>query len=387
MNETWCSLAWNHHFIGPGGNCKPCCRFKWQEVPDNHNLSRSSINDIFHDEFMHKLRGYMRDGVRVPGCSKCYEEQDAGKRASLREIYNRLDLLPPVDITNPEILFLESAFSNICNLQCVMCMPYFSTAWSSQDLTGIEDLVKQHGRLNIDIDKIKSIIPNLLHMKFTGGEPLMTKEYKELLLERAKHPGIESVFLNYSTNLMHFPTNDILDIWKRVNFVEIATSFDGVGDVIEYVRFPSKWDTVSKNIIKYMMLSNFMDVRVGMRSTIMPYNVIDLPNMMEWWVQAFNTYSKIPFSESSWVNPTHVAQPLFLSLRILPQRAKELITERLWDQGMNKKFNQSFNHLCNYMNSEDHSHLLDDFKRYTRVMDKRGMAFEKICPEIYNEIF
>jgi sulfatase maturation enzyme AslB (radical SAM superfamily) len=387
MNKSWCSLAWNHHFIGPGGNCKPCCRFKGQEVPSDHNLSRSSLEDLFHDAFMFHVRRKMMLGQKMHGCDKCYEEEDSGKRASLRQIYNRLDLLPPVDTDKPKILFLESAFSNICDLQCVMCMPYFSTAWGKQDLTGIEDLVSSHGRLNIDVDSIKSIIPDLMHMKFTGGEPLLTKEYMVMLEERAKHPGIENVFLNYSTNLMHFPSSPMIDIWKRVKFIEIATSFDGVGDVIEYVRFPSKWDKVSKNVIRFMMLSHIMDVRVGMRSTIMPYNILDLPNMMEWWVNAVNKHYKTPFQESSWINPTHVAQPLFLTLKVLPRSVKDMITERLWDQGITKKMRQCFNHLCSYMNSEDHSYLLDDFKRYTKVMDKRGPTFEQICPELYNEIF
>ena len=25
--DTFCSIAWNHQFIGPDGNIKPCCRY------------------------------------------------------------------------------------------------------------------------------------------------------------------------------------------------------------------------------------------------------------------------------------------------------------------------------------------------------------------------
>jgi len=64
-----------------------------------------------------------------------------------------------------------------------------------------------------------------------------------------------------------------------------------------------------------------------------------------------------------------------------------LITKRIWNKGKNTKTNTAINHLCNYMNSEDHTQYLDDFKRFTKVMDKRGVTFEQIYPELYNEIF
>jgi sulfatase maturation enzyme AslB (radical SAM superfamily) len=242
-------------------------------------------------------------------------------------------------------------------------------------------------RLGIDIESIKSIIPNLKHMKFTGGEPLLIPEYKMILEERAKHKDFNSCFLNYSTNLMHFPDSRLLDLWKKVEYVEIATSFDGIGKVIEYVRYPSKWPVVERNLIKFMELSRLMDIRVGMRSTIMPYNVLDLPNMINWWSEKINKHYRYPFNEFSWINPTHVAQPVFLTLKVLPKNCKDIVRDRIWDKGLNKKVNQSFNHLCNYMDSEDHSHFLDDFRRFTNKMDQRGIKFKDIYPELANEIF
>ena len=89
MTDTWCSLAWNHHFIGPGGNCKPCCRFKGQCVPKDNNLNVDSLDSLFHNKFMSDLRYKMLKGEKIEGCSKCYEEEDTGKRLSIRQNYNR----------------------------------------------------------------------------------------------------------------------------------------------------------------------------------------------------------------------------------------------------------------------------------------------------------
>ncbi len=388
MKETYCSLAWNHHFVGPGGKCKPCCRFKRGDVPDNHHLNYADLETIFNDDFMNTIRKQMLAGERILGCEKCYEEEDTGKRASLREIHNRMNVITdPINLDKPLITFLESAFSNICDIQCVMCGPFFSTAWSKQDLTELEGLIEPCGRINIDLDSIMSVIPNLIYLKFTGGEPLLIKEYTSILQDRLKYPGIEKCFLNYSTNLMRFPKQKLLDIWKKVDYVEIATSFDGVGKTIEYVRYPSKWEIVEENLIKYFQLSNIMDVRVGMRSTILPYNILNILDMYDWWIEHNNKYYIKQFDNSSWVNPTHVAQPAHLTLKVLPKKCKDLITEKLYGKGYNDKVKQSIIHLCNYMNSEDHTHLLNDFKRFTDVMDKRGITFQEIEPDIYNEIF
>lgn len=389
MTETWCSLAWNHHFIGPGGRCKPCCRFKRQNVSKKHHLNYDDLQTLFHNEFMTEIRELMLRGEKVSGCEKCYEEEAAFKRASLRQIYNRPNLLSEsIDIKNPKITFLEVAFSNICDLKCVMCHPFFSTEWGKEDLTNIRDLNYQtYGYITVDVEKLKPVIPQLLHLKLTGGEPLLIKEYHDILEELGHNDNLSSVYLNYSSNLMHFPKQWMLDIWKKVQFVEIAASFDGVEDVIEYVRYPSEWNKIKNNIQKYMKLSNEMDLRIGMRSTIMVYNVLNLPQMVSWWVENLNKYFREPFSETSWINPTHVALPEFLSLRVLPQKAKDIVRKRLQNKGINNKVNQCFNHLCNYMDNTDYSFYLDHFRRFTKEMDKRGKTFQEICPELYNEIF
>lgn len=390
MTKSWCSLIWNHHFIGPGGNCKPCCRFKGQCVPKTNNLKNDSLDNLFNNKFMSEIRQKMIRGEMVDGCAKCYEEENTGKRLSLRQNYNRQKALThDINISHPKIRFLEVAFSNACDLMCVMCSSYFSTAWNKENLENLSSLnYKDYGYMTIDVDTIKSVIPNLRHLKFTGGEPLLIKEYQILLEELASKGNIESTFLNYSLNLMYFPKDRLLDLWKRVKYVEVAASFDGVGEVIEYTRYPSKWEVVEENMIKYMKLSNKIDVRIGMRSSMMIYNILDLPNMVNWWVEHINKHTNTKFGENSWFNPTHVAQPQFLNLQVLPEKAKEFVTERLWDKGINNKVTQNFNHMCNYMNSEDRSELLDKFKLFTKAIEStRKVSFENICPEIYNEIF
>jgi organic radical activating enzyme len=382
MTKTYCCLAWNHHFIGPGGNCKPCCRFKKEYIPEDHNLENHSLEELFNSEFMNSIRNQMLDGKQVLGCKKCYDEEETNKDTSLRQSHNNIiEISSTVNIDKPLITFLELSYSNICDLQCVMCGPYFSTSWSKQDITNIDDLVPSYNRLDINLDTLIDVIPNVIYFKFTGGEPLLINDYQTLLTERMKYPNFEDCCLTYATNLMRFPKQDLLDIWEKVKFVVVSTSFDGTGKTIEYVRYPSKWNIIEENLIKYLQLSDNdkMSIRVGMRSTIMPYNILNILDMYDWW------FSNIKNSYDTFISPTHVAQPIFLSLKVLPKECKEYITNELYNFGTDK-INQSVNHLIQYMNSEDHTHLLDDFKRYTKVMDKRGITFEEIEPELFRRI-
>jgi hypothetical protein len=395
MNNTYCSLAWNHQFIGPGGLCKPCCRFKKEYVLENndkYDLATSTINEIFHSEFMNDIRANMLIDEPIEGCKKCYEEEAAGKNESLRQTHNKIDeITENIDLRNPKIIFLEFAFSNICNLQCVMCGSYFSTSWIKQDTTGIMDLtIQHHKKYDLpNLNSIKEVIPDLTFIKFTGGEPLLISKYYDILIERAKHPNFENCSLVFCTNLTFFPSDELLDIWSRCKHVVLSASLDGIENVAEYIRYPTEWEDVSENIIKYLKLSDIMDIRVGIRPTIMPYNILSVIEFYEWWeVISSIYYNDDP--DKLWSTLTHVAQPEFLSLQVLDKPTKEFIELNLNLQLSRTDSNEvkhHVEHLIKYMNLEDNSHLLNDFKRYTKVMDKRGLTFKDLEPDLYEMIF
>ena len=77
FSPTFCSLPFNHRFIGPAGEEKPCSRFL-----------RPLINYDDYEGTLKELQHYKLTGKRHPGCRKCYEEEDAGRTRSLRQIYN-----------------------------------------------------------------------------------------------------------------------------------------------------------------------------------------------------------------------------------------------------------------------------------------------------------
>ena len=115
--DTWCSMAWMHQFVDPQGRVKPCCRFRMpKDIEKQNNLNFKSLEEIFKGQFMSDIRESMLKGKRVPGCIRCYQEEDSGKK-SLRERYNVMGGLDPKelikDMNDPTIRWMELALSLI----------------------------------------------------------------------------------------------------------------------------------------------------------------------------------------------------------------------------------------------------------------------------------
>ena len=51
ISPTFCSLGWNHQFLGPNGNVKPCCRFISGTIPKTNNIKDKSIAEVFTGEW------------------------------------------------------------------------------------------------------------------------------------------------------------------------------------------------------------------------------------------------------------------------------------------------------------------------------------------------
>ena len=397
-SETFCTLGWNHQFLGPNGNVKPCCRFVSGTIPKTNNIKDKSITEVFTSEWQQELRTAMLTGKRHPGCMKCWQEEDSGKRLSIRQNYNRdIDLLKDLhydlDVDNPKITWLELSFNNRCNIRCRMCGPYFSTNWYQDwelvkeyipwQPADIPKYIKEHPEpRTIDTAKLDPILPNIRHLKMTGGEPFIMPEYKQILyklieLDQAKH-----VYLNYSTNLTVMPKKELIELWSHFKHVEIATSLDGVGPIIEYIRHPTKFTKVIEVVKQLMLLSHTLPIRVGSRPTITIYNILDVPNITNWWGEMMDKYYKEPFSNSAWLNHTQAAMPEFLSLPTLNKQCKDIVMEQLWDKGPTDSQKQNWNQLCKYMQSTDSSHWLPYFADFTKKLDKaRGESFINTVPE------
>lgn len=388
VSKTWCSMAWTHQFIDGSGRAKPCCRFKMPyDVEAENNVNKVPLKDIFYGDFMNDIRNKMLNGQEVEGCLRCYEEEISGKK-SLRQRYNDMPNLQPKDLiedlSKPKIKWLEMAISNDCNLACRMCDSKYAWKWYKDEIELYGRAFIDKERTKADITCIDEFIEDLVHVKFTGGEPLLIPDHFVLLDKLSKLDNVNEIFLNYSTNLTVFPKKDTIEKWKKFKHIEFALSFDGIEDTWEYIRYPSAWKDTEKVIRKFFDLTNHLNCRIGLRSSVSVNNILNTAKSYHWWIENWNNYSKdILDPHTAQFNPTHVTFPAFLRTTVLPLKYKDRVAEKLTKENVFEgKLKEGIEKQIAYMYSKDDSELLPKLEYYTENLDKkRKQNFFVVNPE------
>lgn len=377
-----CKLAWNHLFVGPGFRAKPCCRFLGNLVPREHRLSEAQgLRSLQSSEFLSALRTKMALGEKPEGCQRCAEEEQSGKRMSLREFYNSQDWMSD-SLQESQLTYLELGSSGICNLACVMCGPEFSSRWR-QDYQALHGSPWSGLGADYSLDQIQDEeIIRLRHVKFTGGEPLLSRDYREFLKRLVGLGVAKNIFLNYSTNMTILPDEELIDTWKKFERVEVAASIDGCGRLNDYVRFPSQWSEVERVAAEFARLSRELKLKVGLRATISAVNVHGLAELLSWWKGLESL-----FSSGTWTNATHVTTPHFLSSTVIPEEIKHKISKKIIGQGVDLETNKIIEHHVKHMFSRDGSALWPDFQTFCSKLDRhRGNQLSLVAPHLAEQI-
>ena len=378
-------MAWSHQFIDPTGRIKPCCRFAEAQRPASHSLTHTPLADVFDGPWMEDIRRKMLRGEKVSGCVRCYEEQQAGKK-SLRERYNeRPRFRQMVDLSQPQVKWLELALSNDCNLACRMCDSRYSWKWFAEEKQMFGRTQNSQERSQIDINAFEPFLDGLEHIKFTGGEPLITRGHFELLTRLVKRGRSQHIYLNYSTNCTVRPKAELVELWKNFAYVEFALSFDAASPgEAEYIRWPAKYSTILETTRYFLNLHKTLDARINLRSTMSLLNIFVLPETLDWWLKACTELYRCSDPELLAINPTHLTYPAILSVQTLPESCKQRVEEKLLrarEMAQVSKLQDIYTYMINYMRAADQSHLLPQLRTYLEKTDRyRKQDFDQTYP-------
>jgi hypothetical protein len=358
-------MAWNHQFVDGSGRVKPCCRFKGVVGTFGEGLATTLASPA-----MEALRIGMEADRRHPGCQRCWEEEDAGK-TSLRQRYNRhpdLGTFP----AKPEIQWIELALSNKCNLACRMCDSKYSHLWYEPEIAMYGRAQSETKHVGVDVTAIYPLIPTLRHVKITGGEPFITPENWDLLAEIIRHGKASEIYLNYSTNCTVRLDPEQIAMLSQFRYVEIALSLDSIAEnEWGYVRWPSKVGKALRNCLDYRAIGE--SFRPLMRPTISLYNVMTLPQTIDWFLDHF---------PGCGVNATHLTYPEHLRVTVLPERFKAVIRAHFATYAYrHEETRRQCGYILNFMGSVDESHLLPALKTYNDALDAmRSQSFDESFP-------
>jgi len=215
----------------------------------------------------------MNDGHAVMGCDGCYKTESK-KMPSSRTFANSHDALPVKEF--PTMLDLD--FSNFCNLKCIMCNSTRSSEWAKdegkhKDTNGISSISLEL------INDLATISDEVEHITIQGGEATIMHEY-EYYFKILDHKGIiGNIDLQIITNATNV-NNKFYALLEKFKSVQLSVSIDAYGLANDYIRWPSKFDQLEKNLVKMSAFKN--NVAVELLNTVNILSMFNYHDFLKW---------------------------------------------------------------------------------------------------------
>ena len=428
--------------VDTNGSIKLCCVAEDPTQPNKYgeqrlegqsmSVQKSSLSEAWNSEYMESVRERMISGKQVKDCSQCYRREKQGQysfrqRANddwsqhvkeINEYYNDYQkeyveahpiLQKRMDVSKHYVdlpVYLDIRFGNLCNLKCRMCTGFYSKKLGeelyqiSQKDETFKHIAKDTAKIyNFDwYDKnfwsdLEKYLPRINLLYLTGGEPTLVEGNYSFLQGLIDKGYAKNISLVFNTNATNFQQR-FLDTVSHFAHITFNLSIDGIGGVQEYIRYPSKWKAIQKNMFTLMdkiKESEHTKFNLVFTPTVNVLNVGSFDKLVNWAYDFANknTTPKVQwnmepirlqgpqFQDMSWANKNykqfalhnldsidHNAYKTFKSLKPFVNKMKLTllkIEDRIESQANNKQLHK--------WNTELDKHRGIDIKDYIEYSD------------------
>lgn len=437
---TFCALPWIHMATRPNGDMRLCCSANAsgagsdhtvglvkQENGDPINFNTVTPMQAWNSDYMKSVRTTMMEGAVPVSCTKCFAEESQGvvskrlwetgtwmeRGLDVEKLLNETD---KDGSYKEELQYLDLRLGHTCNIKCVMCSPHDSSKWVKDWKVLEPQLEDPEVKRQMQWDKaafnnkwheneifweqLYKQIPNLKEVYFAGGEPLMIAEHKKFIEEIVRSGHNTHIRLRYNTNGI-LVDEDLIELWKHFDLVKVGVSIDAAGPRNNYIRYPTDWATVERNL--HMLDRTPDNIRPSIATAIQIFNIKHLPDFIHW--KNTQNFSKVNTemirgvrAGGGLINMHLLYIPTFMSIQILPKEDKAEIRDLFakfksylydfytkdpvfWEQ--NPYGWRRWEAILNHMDAQDNSHLLPGFKEYVNKLDAiRGVNARDVFPEL-----
>lgn len=405
QDQTMCTSRWGYPLVDFSKNeVRTCCRTRGQRT-SVEEMKELGTDLFLNSPYQKERRLEMLKGYRHNSCDSCWKIEDAGMQSArhpnmrtpegwidddnqtddIAKITSKTKLKNTVSketlaiedidmdatiLRSDKPYMLEINLSNVCDLQCSYCSPYFSSQWE-KDMelfslgTGNYHYSEDHAEyIKNDIRKEPSDefwelfwdwfqgdpIKSLKRIGVIGGEPLFNKKmpefidrlidsYKKIPLEdrpNCEYNDENGKYINDHKPLIWFVTN--LNTPKPVmdNFinkqlprllevfrVEIHASLESVGKRIEYTRMNLSWQRYKENAERLCAL-DYKDFHFGFQIAINCLSVSTLPEFLKYAKYLHDKYERPIILKQNMVS-----EPEFHHPAILPREFATYVEEAM----------------------------------------------------------
>ncbi len=365
----FCILPWLNLHTTPNGEIKLCCSIQTHnslvmdmenKVERPFNFGYDDITRIWNSDYMANARDSHRSGLGFFACDECYisEERTAhsprmGQNESWllrQEVDQDVQKTMELSTTNSDAaridskpISLELRLGNQCNLQCISCWPMSSSlidderrdiianSKHDEDPLATEIIHHQWQREVNDVagtdlrewfdtdqfyDNIRVIAPSLKRLYTTGGEPTLIKaNYK--VLQMLLDAGNTGCRIEFTSNMKTW-NSAFYDRLEQFDEVEVQMSIDGLDEIGEFLRYPTKMTEFYDNVDRLLRIASEKE-----NWTIKVYTVLQACNynhLMPLWEYLMNQSHRYGVNINWW--PITLYMPKYLSLHSVPKEQR-----------------------------------------------------------------
>ena len=421
-SDSFCVHPWTNLLVNNPGNYDFCCITHRNAITgeDGQRLlvgKGDMPEEAWNATSIRNVRKAMLNGEKLDICKNCWHQESVGKesyrtrhnneweqRLGKEELERRIQYSLDNDYTvdtTPD--YLDLRLGNICNLKCRMCVP-----WNSNQIEKEHNKIKTNNKYadiwsrqtdsNINIPDLKndwvegeelwkqlnSYIPKLQKVYFTGGEPTLVEDVYNFMKEIIDMGYQDKIDIMFNTNCTNLQPRFIEKL-SKFRTVQINASIDAYGETNNYIRYPSNWKAIDKNIQAIAELPN---VHLDISPVIMIYNVLQILKLLQWveWLsQECGKVIDVDFLYCQ--HPTYL-DPMNLSERVRGEAFISLFRAReMW---LYKNSEITRNNVDSYLNmlegdrNENWEQNMKDFWDMTEIWDKnRGQSFRNVDPNLW----
>lgn len=387
-------LPWISVETSPMGTTRPCC-LAHDEIADEHgnkyDLNKTDLATVYKSRYMQELRQQFRAGETPKTCSRCWDEEAAGRdskrihtRVRLKELYSQVDWAND----NPDQLwFVDLKLGNICNLKCRICGSWSSSKWAEEEMAYLPADVDKKSHIAYTWlkqgawprktttfwDNMRALLPNIRYFEFTGGEPWMIQEHFDLLQYAVDQGYSKNIDIHYNTNATQDPIPHFA-LWKEFGRVDIAFSIDNIGQRFEYERFGADWERANTIVdVVHAHRQVMPNITTQLCFTINIQNVYYLDELLAW-------ADTKPFG-SVYFNMLH--SPDSMNIQNMTPKAQELVLNKLkttfWSS---TKYQQEIDNVIKFIELGKGNDGVEFCRRMQETDAYRKQDFRDTHPEI-----
>jgi MoaA/NifB/PqqE/SkfB family radical SAM enzyme len=363
MSDIFCIAPFVNFSTTTQGKVRLCCQ---AHTYQNLSVQEKTLDEIWTSAEYQTARNKFIANEWPDECVRCRNNEDNGI-SSRREYENSKWRHIDRDeiIKTPRIITYDLRLGHTCNLKCIMCTPINSSLWVSEH-EQYEHLIDHKTNTghkwadNSDLlENIKRLVDQVEMFYFSGGEPLLIKKHEELIRFCIDNGYASNIKLIYDTNATMI-TPKWIELWENFQNVQINLSIDGGREVVEYVRYPVKYDNLI-NSLELLKTSNKIDVALQM--ALGAYNIFEVEKIVE--LKEKYQCKQINISILNW--------PEFMQLDVLTDEQKLEVKHKYRNFDKVERVMTYVNSI--ELNGNNPEKMIEYFKKIDHI---RGLDYKKV---------